>query len=65
VDVARATGVATATRMMADDHYGWFERVERGIYALTPKGLASLRGPDEATEEGPPKDTPKARRSAR
>jgi hypothetical protein len=34
--------------MMADDHYGWFERVERGIYALTPKGLASLGTPDEA-----------------
>jgi hypothetical protein len=23
---------------MADDHYGWFERVERGVYALSPKG---------------------------
>lgn len=41
-DVAKATGVARATRMMADDHYGWFERVERGIYGLTPKGLQSL-----------------------
>ncbi len=41
-EVARATGVACATRMMADDHYGWFERVERGIYGLTPRGLASL-----------------------
>ncbi|MBV6657676.1 MAG: hypothetical protein KI785_07920 [Devosiaceae bacterium] len=41
-DVARATGVARATRMMADDHYGWFERVERGVYALTPKGQAAL-----------------------
>lgn len=38
--VAKATGVATATRMMAADHYGWFERVETGIYALTPKGEA-------------------------
>ena len=28
-EVAKATGVARATRMMADDHYGWFERVER------------------------------------
>lgn len=37
-DVARATGVAAATRMMADDHYGWFERVKRGVYDLTPKG---------------------------
>ena len=41
-DVAKATGVGRATRMMADDHYGWFERVERGIYGLTPKGRESL-----------------------
>jgi len=41
-DVAKATGVARATRMMADDHYGWFERVERGIYALSPKGREAL-----------------------
>lgn len=37
-EVARATGVDRATRVMADNHYGWFERVERGIYALTAKG---------------------------
>jgi hypothetical protein len=36
--VAQATGVARATRLMADDHYGWFERTEKGIYRLTPKG---------------------------
>jgi hypothetical protein len=41
--VAQATGVAQATRMMADDHYGWFERVARGVYALTPKGREGLR----------------------
>ncbi|NNK68597.1 MAG: hypothetical protein HKO95_17880 [Rhodobacteraceae bacterium] len=40
--VAKATGVATATRLMADDHYGWFERVERGVYRLSPKGEAAL-----------------------
>ncbi|MBT0958131.1 DUF2161 domain-containing phosphodiesterase [Alphaproteobacteria bacterium KMM 3653] len=40
--VAKATGVAKATAMMAADHYGWFERVEKGIYALTPKGQAAL-----------------------
>ncbi len=43
-DVAKATGVTRATRMMADDHYGWFERIDRGIYALTPKGKASVEG---------------------
>lgn len=42
-EVARATGVTRATRMMADDHYGWFERVQTGIYALTPNGHAALQ----------------------
>ncbi|WP_425419108.1 DUF2161 domain-containing phosphodiesterase [Oricola indica] len=37
-DVARETGVARARTIMADDHYGWFERVERGVYRLSPKG---------------------------
>jgi len=41
--VAAATGVARATRIMADDHYGWFQRVGPGIYALTPRGAKGLR----------------------
>ncbi|MEL6518517.1 MAG: DUF2161 family putative PD-(D/E)XK-type phosphodiesterase [Pseudomonadota bacterium] len=41
-EVKAAYGVENATRIMADDHYGWFERVERGVYALTPKGRAAL-----------------------
>jgi hypothetical protein len=41
-DVAKAAGVARARALMAADHYGWFERLERGIYALTPKGRAAL-----------------------
>lgn len=40
--LAKATGVSTATRMMAINHYGWFERVERGVYDLTPSGRAAL-----------------------
>ncbi|MGR3793822.1 DUF2161 domain-containing phosphodiesterase [Vannielia sp. SX4] len=40
--VAKATGVEKATRMMADDHYGWFERVEKGVYGLTPNGAKAL-----------------------
>lgn len=36
--VAKATDVPRATRVMADNHYGWFERVEKGIYALTDAG---------------------------
>ncbi len=42
-DVARETGVAQATRMMRDDHYGWFERVETGVYGLTPKGAEAAQ----------------------
>ena len=41
--VARATGVERATRLMADNHYGWFERVEKGVYGLTERGRAALR----------------------
>lgn len=41
-EVAQATGVATATRMMAADHYGWFERVTRGVYDLTATGRAAI-----------------------
>lgn len=40
--VATAVGVKPATRIMADNHYGWFERVEKGVYALTQAGRAGL-----------------------
>jgi len=41
--VAKATGVERATRMMSDNHYGWFERVARGIFALTSDGRQNLK----------------------
>lgn len=40
--VAAASGVEIARRIMADDHYGWFERVATGVYALTPTGATAL-----------------------
>ncbi len=36
--VAAAVDVPNARRIMHDDHYGWFERADRGIYQATPKG---------------------------
>ncbi len=36
--VAQRSGVANAQRLMADNHYGWFDRVETGIYTLSPNG---------------------------
>lgn len=41
-EVARETGVALAGRIMRDDHYGWFERPQKGLYVLTPKGAADI-----------------------
>ena len=41
--VAEATGVIRARNIMADDHYGWFERAERGIYQVAPKGIDAAR----------------------
>jgi hypothetical protein len=29
--------------ILRDDVYGWFERVERGVYRLTPAGQAGLK----------------------
>jgi len=43
VAALRATCDApNAASIMRDDFYGWFERVERGIYAITPKGRRGL-----------------------
>jgi hypothetical protein len=41
-EVARGTGVSTAATLMRSDVYGWFQRVERGIYDLSPKGREAL-----------------------
>ena len=39
----RAVGdVPNAARILRDNVYGWFERTERGVYALTPRGVAGF-----------------------
>lgn len=40
--LAKAAGVPKAAAILQADHYGWFQRVERGIYELTAKGRAEL-----------------------
>ena len=40
--VAKATGVGNATTLMRDNHYGWFCKVETGVYDLTPEGRQGL-----------------------
>ncbi|MDF1726711.1 MAG: DUF2161 family putative PD-(D/E)XK-type phosphodiesterase [Sulfitobacter sp.] len=41
-EVARAAGVPQATRMMRDNHYGWFEKLEKGVYGLSPQGAEAI-----------------------
>lgn len=59
-DVKDATGVDRATTLMRDDHYGWFEKVEKGVYSLTPKGSEGLKtygAPDPVTNPAAPETT--------
>ncbi len=41
-DVAKGAEVAAATRMMRDNHLGWFVKVAIGVYDLGPEGQAAL-----------------------
>jgi len=36
--VAKGAAVPTARKIMADNHYGWFVRVSRGVYGLSGPG---------------------------
>lgn len=40
--VAEASGVAKARQIMSANHYGWFDRVETGIYELSPNGRRAI-----------------------
>lgn len=42
--VAKGLGVPNATRVMADNHYGWFKRVTRGVYGVTSAGREAGTG---------------------
>lgn len=41
-DVAACTGVQVATRLMRDNHYGWFQKIGTGVYGLSDKGRQGL-----------------------
>ena len=42
-EVAKSAGVPKAAGIMYRDVYGWFGRVERGVYGLSPKGREAAR----------------------
>jgi hypothetical protein len=46
--VRAAADAPRAASILRDDFYGWFERVERGVYTLTPAGRRGLSDYDAA-----------------
>jgi len=40
--VAELSGCSKAASILQKDYYGWFERVERGVYRLRPAGTQAL-----------------------
>ena len=48
--IARETEIARARTIMADNHYGWFERVARGVYAVTDAGAEAGRSATDQAE---------------
>lgn len=40
-EIRTATAVERASGILQKDVYGWFQRVDRGIYTLSPKGAAA------------------------
>ena len=43
------TAVPDASKILLRNVYGWFVRVERGVYGLTPEGTTALRRWPQAT----------------
>ena len=41
-EIREKTSVERAGGILQKDHYGWFERVDRGVYGITPQGKAAL-----------------------
>jgi len=50
-DLRAAAGCDKAGAVLRDNFYGWFERVERGIYRLTGAGREALGKYGDVVEE--------------
>ena len=50
-DVAEDVGDPGARDILYRDVYGWFERVERGIYNLSPRGWREVPQWQDAADE--------------
>ncbi len=57
--VAKSAGVGRAGAVLRDDHYGWFAKISRGVYALTEAGQAAyVDHADELSRLIPPAQRP-------
>ena len=41
--IAKTTGAANARAIMADNHYGWFEKTARGVYGASSAGTEAAQ----------------------
>ncbi|MAN63107.1 MAG: hypothetical protein CMI60_14305 [Parvibaculum sp.] len=56
--VSKISGVEKARRLMADNHYGWFERIETGIYSLSKNGRMAVQEYQETLAALTPRNQP-------
>jgi len=47
-ELARALGLGNAGSILQKNHYGWFERVSRGVYGVSGQGRLALEGYGDA-----------------
>ncbi|MDP2120717.1 MAG: DUF2161 family putative PD-(D/E)XK-type phosphodiesterase [Hoeflea sp.] len=59
--VAKASGVEKARALMAVNHYGWFDRVGTGVYALRAEGVEALVRLGDPDGRGLGSDLPQSR----
>ena len=52
-DIRRRGGPEECGKILAANHYGWFDRVSHGWYALSPEGHAALELHAAAVAEFP------------
>jgi len=49
-DLAKALVIAKAPSILQKNHYGWFVRIERGVYSIGPEGREALKTYNEIVE---------------
>jgi len=50
-DIVRHTDQVKATRVLIDNHYGWFKRVSRGTYTISAEGKQALTTYEDVIKE--------------